>query len=399
MAEKIEIYKRLVLESLLSKIRNSSDLSDENKLAILEFADDLLSEGLSDHRIVKYCHFLKYIARHLGKSFSSATKKDLQKLLLKIERTDYAEWTKHEFKVTLKRFYRWMRKTEDYPAEVSWIKTTIRNRNSKLPEELLTEQEVKKAIETCDHPRDKALIAVLWESGARIGEVLTLRIKHVQLDQYGAFLILNGKTGMRRVRIISSAPYLTSWLNLHPSKDNVASPLWVELRQKAHSDVRQAVNYSNACLRVKKIFKKAGIKKRIYPHLLRHSRATFLARHLTDAQMKQYLGWVQGSDMASIYVHMSARDVDDALLKLYGVKSDVATDHESLLKPITCMRCQEVNPATFRFCGKCSSPLTITTAIQLDETRKKYDDLLSRLISDPEVMAVLTEKIRRLNQG
>ncbi len=68
----------------------------------------------------------------------------------------------------------------------------------------------------------------------------------------------------------------------------------------------------------KRIAEKAGIKKRIHPHLFRHSRSTHLAKHLTEAQMKQYLGWVQGSDMAAIYVHLSGRDVDDALLRCTG---------------------------------------------------------------------------------
>jgi hypothetical protein len=35
--------------------------------------------------------------------------------------------------------------------------------------------------------------------------------------------------------------------------------------------------------------------------------------------MKEYFGWVQSSDMASVYVHLSGRDVDSALLKLHGM--------------------------------------------------------------------------------
>jgi len=38
--------------------------------------------------------------------------------------------------------------------------------------------------------------------------------------------------------------------------------------------------------------------------------------------MKEYLGWVQSSDMASVYVHMSGRDVDKALLTLHGIRKN-----------------------------------------------------------------------------
>ncbi|WP_340819137.1 hypothetical protein [Methanolobus sp. WCC4] len=37
--------------------------------------------------------------------------------------------------------------------------------------------------------------------------------------------------------------------------------------------------------------------------------------------MNAYFGWVQGSDMPAVYVHLSGRDVDDAVLKANGVVS------------------------------------------------------------------------------
>ncbi len=67
-----------------------------------------------------------------------------------------------------------------------------------------------------------------------------------------------------------------------------------------------------------KISRKAGINKKIHPHLFRHSRATYMANYLTEAQMNQYFGWVQGSGMPAVYVHLSGRDVDDAILKANG---------------------------------------------------------------------------------
>jgi len=61
-----------------------------------------------------------------------------------------------------------------------------------------------------------------------------------------------------------------------------------------------------------------AMAKKVHPHKLRHSRATFLASKLTEAQMNQIFGWKQGSDMPSIYVHLSGRDMDDAILGVYG---------------------------------------------------------------------------------
>ena len=59
--------------------------------------------------------------------------------------------------------------------------------------------------------------------------------------------------------------------------------------------------------------------------------------------------------MASIYVHMSGRDVDDALLNLYGLKEKKAEEEHD--KPSRCPRCSEINPPNFKFCGKCGIAL------------------------------------------
>lgn len=49
----------------------------------------------------------------------------------------------------------------------------------------------------------------------------------MRFDQHGAVLIVNGKTGPRRVRVIAAAPALASWLNIHPLRGDPNAPLWV----------------------------------------------------------------------------------------------------------------------------------------------------------------------------
>ncbi|MBW2965283.1 tyrosine-type recombinase/integrase, partial [Candidatus Woesearchaeota archaeon] len=83
------------------------------------------------------------------------------------------------------------------------------------------------------------------------------------------------------------------------------------------------MHYSAIRSMVSRTFEKAGIRKKCNPHAFRHSRATYMANHLTEFQMNQYFGWIQGSDMPSTYVHMSGREVDDAILAMNGLKSKV----------------------------------------------------------------------------
>ena len=106
-----------------------------------------------------------------------------------------------------------------------------------LPEELLSREEAKKLIEAAEHPRNRAYVAVTDESGARPQEILSARIRSVQFDQYGAVLIVGGKTGGRRIRLITSAPPLAMWIDNHPQRDSPSSPLWINIGTTRHGGI------------------------------------------------------------------------------------------------------------------------------------------------------------------
>jgi ribosomal protein L40E len=246
-------------------------------------------------------------------------------------------------------------------------------------------------INSADKKRDKALIAVLYESGCRIGELLSLRMKHISFDKYGAHLLVDGKTGMRRVMIIASVPYLQNWIDEHPQKDNPDAPLWIleeKVKELNHKDVQRIL---------RKIKEKSGIKKKTNAHNFRHSRATYLANYLTDAVMKEMFGWVQSSKMASIYIHMSGRNVDNALLKLYGIQSGEEEKDKSKFLSKKCERCGEENPPTNKFCNKCGMTLDKETMIEIiekDIERRKADEILDKLIQNPEFRDMFLSKIK-----
>jgi len=156
---------------------------------------------------------------------------------------------------------------------------------------------------------------------------------------------------------------------------------------------------------LKRLFKKAGIKKKSNPHLFRHSRATLMANHLTEFQMNQYFGWIQGSDMPSTYIHMSGKEVDNAILEMNGVKSR-EEKKESVLRPVKCPRCDTINSYNSKYCNKCSGILDLKLAMEIEENRTKEesmrsnsDDVMNLLMKDKDVQKLLLEKITQLGLG
>ena len=146
------------------------------------------------------------------------------------------------------------------------------------------------------------------------------------------------------------------------------------------------------CGRIKRI----DLKKAVNPHIFRHSRASHLATILTEAQMDQYLGWIPGSKMPSIYVHLSGRDVDKTLLKMHGIKLG-DEEREVKIKVQICAKCKEKNSSTSRFCNRCGAPLDMQTMLRIDAKREKADDVMNKLLSDLEVQSIIRKKLKEMN--
>ncbi|MDD5163510.1 MAG: tyrosine-type recombinase/integrase [Candidatus ainarchaeum sp.] len=251
----------------------------------------------------------------MKKDFEAATVEDFQRFVGLLKEQKKSPSTLDTYKEVLKVFYKWLNKGKGYPACVAWFKSTNKH-SHKLPESLLSQEDVKEMEKNALNLRDKALISVLWESGARIGEIGTLQLKNIVFDEFGCKILVDGKTGMRRVRLVNSAPNLLEWINQHPERGNPNAFAFVNIEKTFAG----RMHHRNMVAVLKKSGTRAKIQKPVNPHHFRHSRATYMAQFLTEAQLKEYFGWVQESKMAAQYVHLSGKQVDDAILRMHGLK-------------------------------------------------------------------------------
>jgi len=295
-----------------------------------KFLEFCKANGIGKLRIIKYYYTLPKIAEWLNKPFDKVTKDDMIKLMVKIEQSDYAEWTKHDYKAIIKRFYKWLNDDKDYPDSVKWIKPTIKRNNQKLPEDMLSTDDIDLLISKASNIRDKALVRCLYESGCRISELLNLQVKDIQYDEYSPIITVQGKTGSRRIRLIDKDGLLKTWLQAHPDKDNPDEYVFVSLARNRIKN--KPIEYHAVVKILRELAKLSNIKHKVNPHNFRHSRATHLANKLTEAQMKQMFGWTQSSNMASVYVHLSGRDLDEPLLKMAGLLDKETEKEQQTMK-------------------------------------------------------------------
>lgn len=344
-------------------------LANDAKL-IEDFIDSL--GALKKRRQDKYRYALNRISRELG-PFEKANYKDLKSYVEKINvQEDFTDWTKRDYRLIIKKFFGWLR-NKDF---VAWIKVGgVKTRIG--PEDVLSESELSRLRHVCTNLRDKTLLETLYETACRPHEFLSFKRSSVSFDEYGALVYVEkGKTGPRRIRVVNAAPLLANWVENHPLKSKEA-PLWVDLSSNTQY---QGLKWIGLKRLIQRLVENAHIEKKVHPYLFRHTRLTHFAKFMTEAQLCEFAGWEQGSPMSAMYVHLSGRDVDDALLKAYGLKKEADT---LIAKgPRKCVRCQSLCEAQAETCSKCGMALTMEAALKKDDELKKMQAEIADLRKD-----------------
>ena len=352
-----------------------------------------------------YLYHLQYFAERIKKPFDKIERKDIEDFLLSMENLSQSSQIK--MRTCIKCFFRYFYKCEDdtYPPVVKWIKSSRRIIKTTQPQDLLTQEEIKKMLETADHPRTLALIHTLAESGARVGEISNTRIKDVIFDDYGAIIHVDGKTGRRPIRLIDCVPSMREWLNKHPEKDNPEAPLFINLGKNQYGGGLSEIGIQ---MIVKLLAKRAGIKKNVYPHLFRHTSATkFSKEGYNEFFMRKRFGWSPHSDMPEHYTSMSGVDVDNVMLVKKGLKK---TDSESAngktLEAVKCKRCTETNSPANIYCGKCGFDLKEDYFRKDEQTEHEFmsainshpliKEAYAKVSKDMEFMKAVAQKLAKI---
>jgi integrase len=300
---------------------------------------------------------LTTLGRHLGKDFDGATRADFERVVaaLHARQPSYRPETIVTFQRVLRRFMCYVLAPDAFPnvrpvpREIAWLGTALKEkeRSAIKRSDLVTPDDVVRLLKAARTPRDRALISVLWESGARIGEIGNLRVREVVSARTGYTLDIAGKTGSRTPLVVSSAPHLRAWLRDHPLRTDPMSPLWV-LKTCA------LMPYWTIAKMIKTAFVRADIEKRAHPHLFRHSRVTYVLANgiMNEQQAKVYFGWTRDSAvLGRRYAHLIDNDANAAVLAEHGLFH--TSTLSALLRPQLCNSCSTLSVPEARHCSEC----------------------------------------------
>ena len=181
-----------------------------------------------------------------------------------------------------------------------------RPRKKKQLPKLLSKEEIIKMLQHTTNIKHRCIISLLYSSGLRRGELLNLKINDI--DSKRMVIKVNCAKGNKdRVTVLSSS-ILSDLRNYY--KDYKPKEFLFEGQN------RQKYSGTSILKIVSKSAKKAGINKKVTPHMLRHSFATHLLENGTDIRHIQLLLGHSSTKTTEIYTHVankSFKDIKDLL--------------------------------------------------------------------------------------
>lgn len=424
-------------EHLLTKI------SRENCSAIVSYIMTMQTEtNLSDDYRSSNINILKQFAEfhnHGSKPFSEMVRQDVIDFLDSCRKPESVDplhkWVgTHEVRrIIITRFFKWLyypdlpQKQRPKPPVVENI-SKIKRRETSIykPTDLWTEEDDALFFKYCPSVRGRCWHAVMRDTGCRPIELLRLKIRDVVIQQleggyHIAKITVNGKTGVRNVRLNNAYPYLKEWLSSghHPYSSNPNAPLFCGIGRK------------NTGRRISREALQADYedyKKREFPKLLedplvpeedkrkikdllqkpwnlyirRHTAATEISKRVKDSVLvDQYMGWSHKGNTRLKYQHYFADDGIEAMLLADGLPIAATTggpgaSRKGLLKPKQCPDCGESNKPDSKWCVKCKFVLSFDG---YNEVTKEAEETKKELEQMRESQKQQADKLEQMNQN
>jgi integrase/recombinase XerD len=271
--------------------------------------EELERRNYSAETTRRYMRFVERFAQHFGKSPDKLGPDHLrsyQAYLLRELKLSPGSVENHV--AALRFFYVRTLRRHEFREFLPYPKSP-----RKLPS-ILSQEEVTRLINASSGLFQRTLLMVLYGTGMRRSELVRVKIDHID-SQRMIIHVIDGKG--HKDRDLPLSPTLLENLRVYWR--------WLKPRtylfpSRMHRDHEQPVSDKIVWLACTEAARKAGIRKRVSPHLVRHAFATHLLEAGTDLRTIQMLLGHEDLEVTAKYLHLSAQHLQKVVNPLEGLK-------------------------------------------------------------------------------
>jgi len=268
---------------IIEGYQNCRDLTEEMKEKMTEYLLSLY--GIKEDSKAVYISKIKVLGRYLTKKRGLTKFEDAKPIDLNLFLAQYtSEYTLNVSIYVIKSFYNFLQ----LPEITANLKLYKIQPEQITPSETLTPEEVIKIANEASKRRElyKVIILSLFESCARISEVLQLKLgdvlfssvvnKEGQRKLIATLHFKRSKGGVKKqpVNLVMFASELKRWYDNHPNKSDKQAYLFPSPTRNG-----KAITNDSVGLALWNAGERLGINKRVNPHWLRHSGLSFFANN------------------------------------------------------------------------------------------------------------------------
>lgn len=274
--------------------KNRKPIRNKNIVLPAGYLELLQQERYSKNTIKTYTHYFKdFVAEFSNRNLEEISKQEINHYILNLINNEKISNSQQNQRINSIKFY--YEKVLGKSTEYYQVERPRKER--KLPD-VLSKEDIAAMLKATANNKHKSLIAVIYSCGLRRSEAVNLKIEDV--DSKRMQIKIKGAKG-KKDRYVTLAEKTLIYLRAYYKENRPAFYLFEGAYGKKYSET----SVYNV---IKKAALKAGLKKRVYPHILRHSFATHNLEQGMDLRYIQELLGHESSKTTEIYTHVSQKD-------------------------------------------------------------------------------------------
>jgi len=261
-----------------------------------DYLEKLVQKRYSKNTINTYSTYFKdFINEFKNQNITSLSKDKINSYILKLIKQNNISASQQNQRINAIKFYY----EKVLGRNKQYYELHRPRKEHKLPK-VLSKNEIKNILNSCNNLKHKCILMLIYSAGIRRSELINLQV--IDIDSKRMVVNINGAKGKKdRISLLSN-----NLLQLLRQYYKEYKP------QKFLFEGQTGGKYSPTSVEniLKKATLKAGIKKNVTPHMLRHSFATHLLEQGTDLRYIQELLGHNSSKTTEIYTHVCKNAID-----------------------------------------------------------------------------------------